>query len=820
MAKAVWSGSLSFGLVNIPVRLYNATSPKDVRFHQFQRGTGRRIRYRRVTEGTAGRTTLVGPRMLRGGPNRPNPTAADWVSDAPKAPNASEPMVPSTPSTPRQSEVAYEDVVKGFEIDRDRYVMVSPDELRALEPERSQTIEIEGFVDLSEIDPVSFEKSYYMAPQRGVGAEKPYALLLAALRRSNRVGIARFVMRTKEYLAAIRPMDGIVGLETLFYADEIRAVEDVDNVPRPVDVPDRELAMAEQFIDLLGMPWEPTRYRDTYRARVLELLRLRAEQEGVVEEEVAEMPAAPAGVPDLMAALRASVEAAKERGSEGGPPSASGERDDRGRGSVRALRGLAPGGDRGRRRRSGESDGPGHRGRSRLSIGPHGHASWVRPAGLPVLHELRQPQGARARGQPARSRHAPLARAASPGERHRKRGAPRSRGVRGVLPEPPARPSPGGLGLPAGRTDPRPGHAGAAVPQRGRALRRRSPPARLLGRIRTPAGRVRVLAGARGSPARPDPLHGPGGVASGTTVAMSSRSRGVAALIGKVGVWSSHLQWQPASRAQELVRLIEELGFGAVWVGEATGKESIANASVLLAGSERIVVATGIASIWARDPVAMANAGRTLNEAYPGRFLMGLGVSHPFLTEPRGRAYRTPLEHMRWYLETMEGAPWAGPPAEPAPRVVAALGPKMLELARDRTEGAHPYFVPVEHTAKARAVLGEGPLLAPEQAVALDADPTMSRELARPYLRTYLRLDNYRANLRRLGWDEEDLADAGSGRLADALVARGGVEAAAERVRAHLDAGADHVAVRVLTEDPKAFPARELEALAAVVRDL
>lgn len=301
---------------------------------------------------------------------------------------------------------------------------------------------------------------------------------------------------------------------------------------------------------------------------------------------------------------------------------------------------------------------------------------------------------------------------------------------------------------------------------------------------------------------------------------MSSRSREVAARIGKVGVWSPHLQWQPARRAQELVRLLEELGYGAVWVGEATGKESIANASVLLAGSDRIVVATGIASIWARDPIAMANAGRTLNEAYPGRFLMGLGVSHPLLTEPRGRAYRTPLEHMRWYLETMDGAPWAGPPAEPAPRVVAALGPKMLEMARDRTEGAHPYFVPVEHTAKARAVLGEGPLLAPEQAVVLDADPAMSRERSRPYLRTYLRLDNYRANLRRLGWEDQHLTDAGSDQLVDALVAGGGVEGAVDRVRAHLEAGADHVAVRVLTEDPKAFPERELEGLAAAVRDL
>ena len=301
---------------------------------------------------------------------------------------------------------------------------------------------------------------------------------------------------------------------------------------------------------------------------------------------------------------------------------------------------------------------------------------------------------------------------------------------------------------------------------------------------------------------------------------MSSRAREVAARIGRVGVWSSHLQWQPAGRAQELVRRMEDLGFGAVWVGEATGKESIANASILLAGSERIVVATGIASIWARDPVAMVNAGRTLGEAYPGRFLMGLGVSHPFLTDPRGRPYRTPLEHMRWYLEAMDGAPWAGPPADPAPRVVAALGPKMLELARDRTEGAHPYFVPVEHTTRARAILGRDALLAPEQAVSLGPDLAAARDRARPYLRTYLALENYRANLIRLGWGEGDMAGSGSERLADALVACGTVGVAVDRVRAHLDSGADHVAVRVLTDDPKAFPVEQLEELAQAVLDL
>jgi DNA end-binding protein Ku len=220
---------------------------------------------------------------------------------------------PSPPPEQPAPEVPYEEIVKGFEIDRDRYVMVSPEELRALEPERSQTIEIEGFVDLAEVDPVHFEKSYYLAPQRGVGAEKPYALLHQALLRSNRAGVARFVMRTREYLAAIRSTPEIVVLETLFFADEIRSAAEIGNVPAALVVEEREIGMALQFVDLLGMAWEPDRYRDSYRERVLELLRSRAEQEGVATPEPAPFESGLTAVPDLMAALRASVEAAKDR---------------------------------------------------------------------------------------------------------------------------------------------------------------------------------------------------------------------------------------------------------------------------------------------------------------------------------------------------------------------------------------------------------------------------------------------------------------------------------------------------------------------------
>jgi DNA end-binding protein Ku len=282
-----------------------------VRFHQFERDTGRRIRYHRVASEL---TQPVGP--------SPEP----WFEhedgqphiEREARPDAVSPEPPARPSRTEAdpgagAEVPFRRIVKGFELEPDRYVMVTPEELRALEPERTQTIEIEGFVDLSEIDPVHFEKSYYVAPRRGVGAEKPYALLLAALQHAGRVGVARFVMRTREYLAAIRPMDGVLGLETLFHADEIRSVQEIGDVPVSTDVAQRELAMALQFIELLQMPWQPDRYRDTYRDRVLELLRTRAESEGIQSAQEPAGPAAASAVPDLMAALKASVEGAKER---------------------------------------------------------------------------------------------------------------------------------------------------------------------------------------------------------------------------------------------------------------------------------------------------------------------------------------------------------------------------------------------------------------------------------------------------------------------------------------------------------------------------
>ena len=215
------------------------------------------------------------------------------------------------------------------------------------------------------------------------------------------------------------------------------------------------------------------------------------------------------------------------------------------------------------------------------------------------------------------------------------------------------------------------------------------------------------------------------------------------------------------------------------------------------------MVATGIANIYARDPMAMANGARALAEAYPGRFVLGIGVSHAPSVATRGGSYGKPIESMTAYLDAMAAAAYAAPsPAEPAPLLLAALGPRMLELAAERTDGAHPYFVPVEHTVMARERLGPGAFLAVEQTAVIDTDPTRARDLARGFARRYLALPNYANNLRRLGWSDDDLSGDGSDRLIDAVVAQGSTENVAARVQAHLDAGADHVCVQLRSADP------------------
>ena len=278
--------------------------------------------------------------------------------------------------------------------------------------------------------------------------------------------------------------------------------------------------------------------------------------------------------------------------------------------------------------------------------------------------------------------------------------------------------------------------------------------------------------------------------------------------LGRIGIWTGALDAQPVGAAQQAVGELEALGFGAVWIPESTAREALTNSMLLLAGGRRIVVATGIANMWARDAVTMAAGHKTVTSAYPGRFLLGIGVSHqPLVEDVRGHRYTKPLTTMRTYLEAMDAAPFraAAPPTEPV-RVLAALRPRMLELSASHAAGAHPYFVTPEHTAGARAILGDPPLLCPEQAVLLETDPGRARTIARTHTAGYLARPNYVENLRRLGFDDADFVDGGSDRLVDAIVAWGDLEAVKARVDAHLDAGADHVCVQVLTDDPRALP--------------
>jgi probable F420-dependent oxidoreductase len=274
--------------------------------------------------------------------------------------------------------------------------------------------------------------------------------------------------------------------------------------------------------------------------------------------------------------------------------------------------------------------------------------------------------------------------------------------------------------------------------------------------------------------------------------------------LGRVGVWLGSVGLLPATEERAAVREIEAAGYETIWFGESPfNKEALSHAALLLDATERLTVATGIASIWLRSPESAANGAATLAEAHPGRFVLGLGVSHAPLLTLIGQDYAKPLTRMREYLDAMDASRFtAASPAEPAPRVLAALAPKMLELARDRAQGAHPYLVTPEHTRRARATLGDGPVLAPEQAFVLEADPDRARSVARGHLETYLELPNYRNNWLRSGFEESDLGEGGSDRLVDALVAWGDDAAVRGRVEDHFAAGADHVALQALGDDP------------------
>ncbi|HET9691670.1 MAG TPA: TIGR03620 family F420-dependent LLM class oxidoreductase [Acidimicrobiales bacterium] len=267
----------------------------------------------------------------------------------------------------------------------------------------------------------------------------------------------------------------------------------------------------------------------------------------------------------------------------------------------------------------------------------------------------------------------------------------------------------------------------------------------------------------------------------------------------RYGIWTTTLESLPAPEAMEAVAALDAAGWGSLWYGEAYGREAFTQAAMFLDAAPRMVVGTGIANIYGRGPMACAAAARNLEARFPGRFVLGLGVSHrPLVERDRGETYGPPLQAMRAYLERMAAAPYMAADATMPTVVVAALGPKMLELCAAETQGAHPYLVPPEHTAFAREHLGPDALLVVEQAVVVGVDAEEARRRAHEHLAFYTGLPNYRNNWLRLGFDESDFGRGGSERLAQALVAMGDVEAAVDRVHAHLDAGADHVLVQAV----------------------
>lgn len=285
--------------------------------------------------------------------------------------------------------------------------------------------------------------------------------------------------------------------------------------------------------------------------------------------------------------------------------------------------------------------------------------------------------------------------------------------------------------------------------------------------------------------------------------------------IGRVGIWYGGIDALTTPEARRAAQVVEELGFGALWVAEAVGRDPFVSSAVLLGATERLPVATGIANIYARDPMTMAAGQKTLAEAFPDRFLLGLGVSHGHLVAGvRKHDYSKPYSYMVQYLERMDKALFMarGPEHDPG-RLLAALGPKMLELSATRANGSHPYFTTPEHTQISRDVMGPDALLAPEQMVVLETDPIEARRIARAGMKIYLGLPNYFNNLVRLGFTEDDRADGGSDRLVDAIVAWGTEEQIAERVAQHHAAGADHVCVQVL-QDGSAMPEQQWRRLA------
>jgi probable F420-dependent oxidoreductase len=286
--------------------------------------------------------------------------------------------------------------------------------------------------------------------------------------------------------------------------------------------------------------------------------------------------------------------------------------------------------------------------------------------------------------------------------------------------------------------------------------------------------------------------------------------------LGKLGVWAP-MDVLSAAEGAAFAQRLEGWGYAALWLPESRGRGVLVHSSWLLANTKSLIVAPGIANIYARDAMAMANGQRALAEQSGGRFLLGIGVSHaPTVTGLRGHNYGKPVATMRAYLQAMQAAPYLAPdPPERPLTIVAALGPRMMALSGELADGAHPYNVPPEHTAEARRILGPGKLLCPEVWVLLESDASAARSAARQALAPYMRLDNYVNNWRRLGFGDGDLANGGSDRLIDANVAWGTEEAIRRRIQEHWDAGADHVCIQSISPDGSRRPDEKVLALLA-----
>ena len=285
---------------------------------------------------------------------------------------------------------------------------------------------------------------------------------------------------------------------------------------------------------------------------------------------------------------------------------------------------------------------------------------------------------------------------------------------------------------------------------------------------------------------------------------------------GRTAIFAGSLTAQPASIQREVAIEMERLGYGTLWFGESMGREAFAQAAIFLGATSSLVVASGIANIWVRDPMAMAAGGRALAEAWPGRFILGLGVSHAPMVTSRGHDYARPVSTMREYLDQIGQAPWRGPEAPLPPIVLAALGPRMVALAAERTAGAYPYFTTTEHIRQVRQQIGPEPFLVADLPVVLASGRAEARTIGDPHTNLYLLTENYRNNLLRLGWKPQQLEPPGSDELFDAVMAWGDIETVRERINALFIAGADQVALNLVTRDRSVPYLPELRTLATL----